>query len=422
MLLNLTDLSAEPLYRQISSQLTERIIERELAAGDELPPLRVLAREHRVSKNTVKRAYDELARHGLIAHGSGERFVVAGLTEGVRHAVSKYRSKGHESQHKAIRSLSRKLLLGPGSDRVRSPLVSNISNRIRAYDVHVALPDTEGQSLALTSPGPSERTCEIGLDDRLLERHEIEEELRMAHQLQADLLPGEWDNGKGLSLAAYTSPCRAVGGDLYDYFPIDDAHVGLVVADASGKGMPAAILISQIQAILKTGVANGDTIARTLSSLNGHLERNTPARYFVTLFYGTYSRKTGCLEYANAGHDFPIVVRADGEVDALESTGPALGVLPEYDHKTGTSRVEPGDCILFYTDGITDATDTNGKQYGEQRLKNLLICNRHRTPRKIIDLIRDDLEEFCGPGAHQDDRTLMVLKVENTDERESDAA
>jgi sigma-B regulation protein RsbU (phosphoserine phosphatase) len=255
-----------------------------------------------------------------------------------------------------------------------------------------------------------------------LEKRQMEEELRMAHQLQADLLPGEWDNGNGFSLAAYTSPSRTVGGDFYDYFAIDDERVGLVVADASGKGMPAAMLIAQIQAILKSGVGNGDTIVRTLAGLNSHLERNTAARYFATLFYGIYNRKTGLLEFANAGHDFPVLVRADGEVEVLESTGPALGVLPEYDHETETVGVGPGDCILFYTDGITDATDTNGKHYGEQRLRNLMIRNRHLAPRQIIDLIKDDLAEFCGAGSMQDDRTLMVLKVDGNDERKSDAA
>lgn len=517
MLLNLTDLSAEPLQRQISNQLTEKIIQGELVAGDELPQVGVLAREHRVSKNTVKRAYCELAQQGLIVHGSGESFVVASLTEDERQAISVYRPMGYESQLNAIQSLSRELVSVFDIDRIRHLFVENVRNSLRTTEVLIALRDPAGQGLMLTSPETGPVEFETGPDDPLferlektdlparlpseeggtgsksghvagplhralsdrgcnlvyplkdrgnllgfvalgaraagadynaeslnllmvlanqfvtalvtsrlyvesLEKRQMEEELRMAHQLQADLLPGEWDNGNGFSLAAYTSPSRTVGGDFYDYFPIDDARVGLAVADASGKGMPAAMLIAQIQAILKSGVGNGDTIVRTLNSLNRHLERNTAARYFATLFYGIYNRNTGCLEFANAGHDFPILVRADGAVEVLESTGPALGVLPEYDHKTETLRVGPGDCLLIYTDGITDAADTNGKHYGEQRLRNLLIRNRHRSPREIIDLIRDDLEEFCGPDMLQDDRTLMILKVDNTDERKSDAA
>ena len=517
MLLNLTDLSAEPLHRQISSQLTEKIIGRELTAGDGLPPVRVLAREHRVSKNTVKRAYDELAQQGLIVHGSGESFVVADLTDEERHAISVYRPMGYESQLNAIQSLSRELVSAFDSERMRSLFAENVRNSLRTREVIIALRDPGEERFSLAGPGAAEGEFEFGPDDpflaglekmdsptplmaegvgaspgagpeasplsteltrrgsrivyplrdrnRLLglvalgkraagaqytaeslnlltvlanqfvtalvtsrlyveslEKQQMEEELRMAHQLQADLLPGEWDNGSGFSLAAYTSPSRTVGGDFYDYFPIDDERVGLAVADASGKGMPAAMLISQIQAILKSGVGNGDTIVRTLNSLNRHLERNTAARYFATLFYGIYNRRTGVLEFANAGHDFPILVRRDGSVAVLESTGPALGVLPEYDHKTETLRVGPGDCILLYTDGITDATDANGKHYGDQRLVNLLIHNRHRSPREIIDLIRDDLDEFCGSGALQDDRTLLILKVDNTDERKSDAA
>jgi sigma-B regulation protein RsbU (phosphoserine phosphatase) len=511
MILNLTDLSAEPLHRQISDQLTEKIIAREIVAGDGLPPVRVLAREHRVSKNTVKRAYEELAEQGLIVHGSGESFSVANLTDEERRAISVYRPMGYESQLNAIQSLSRELVSAFDSERIRALFTENIRTTLRTNRVLIALRDPGGECLTLSPSGAPEATLAVEPDDPFLEslrtrdlpvalsaqmpavpesrlsadlaargfalvcplkdrgdilgfaalggraagapytreslnllmvlanqfvtalvtsrlyvesleKRQMEEELRMAHQLQADLLPGEWENGNGFSLAAYTSPSRTVGGDFYDYFPIDEERVGLVIADASGKGMPAAMLIAQIQAILKSGVGNGDTIVRTLASLNSHLERNTAARYFATLFYGIYNRMTGSLQFANAGHDFPILVRAGGETEALESTGPALGVLPEYDHKIETVRVAPGDLILLYTDGITDATDTNGKHYGEQRLRNLLIRNRHLTPPEIIDLIKDDLAEFCEPGALRDDRTLMVFKVDSNDERESDAA
>jgi DNA-binding transcriptional regulator YhcF (GntR family) len=372
MLLNLTELSAEPLYRQISRQLVCKMLTEELTAGDELPPVRVLAREQRVNRNTVKRAYDELAEHGLITHDPGGRYLVT----------------------------------APRSNGTHPVFVENEG-------------DLRGMPEGDTALEPG---FDVGIYTSSLDTQQIEEELRLAHQLQADLLPGEWDNGNGSSLAAYTSPCHTVGGDFYDYFPIDDTRLGLVVGDASGRGLPAAILISQIQAILKNCVGNGDTIARTLASLNGHLEKNTASGYFATLFYGIYHRDTGNLEYANAGHDFPILVRAGGEIEVLESTGTALGVLPEYDQRTETVRVGPGDCILFYTDGITDATDTNGEQYGMGRLKRLIHNNHHRTPREIVDLLRNDLSEFCGTGTDQDDRTLMVFKVEYTDERKSDAA
>lgn len=502
MLLNLTDLSAEPLHRQISSQLTERIIERELSAGDELPPVRVLAREHRVSKNTVKRAYEELTQQGLVVESPRESLRVADLSEDQRRAVSVYKPMGYESQLKAIQSLSRELVSAFDSDRMRSLFTESIKSTLCASEVRIVLMDEAaepGSGLDISSGDPLVETLKtrdfpmpldagapapvstsllsdlaardfvlicplkdrgdllgfVALGEReagapyteeslnlltvlanqfvtalvtsrlyvdSLEKRQMEEELRMAHQLQADLLPGEWDNGNGFSLAAYTSPSRTVGGDFYDYFAIDDERVGVVVADASGKGMPAAMLIAQIQAILKSGVGNGDTIVRTLAGLNSHLEKNTAARYFATLFYGIYNRRTGLLEFANAGHDFPVLVRAGGEIEVLESTGPALGVLPEYDHKTETVGVGPGDCILLYTDGITDATDTNGKHYGEQRLRNLMIRNRHLAPCEIIDLIKDDLAEFCGADSLQDDRTLMVLKVDGNDERKSDAA
>jgi serine phosphatase RsbU (regulator of sigma subunit)/DNA-binding transcriptional regulator YhcF (GntR family) len=512
MLLNLTDLSAEPLHRQISAQLAEKIKSGELAAGAELPSVRVLATEHRVSKNTVKRAYDEMARRGLVGPGSEGTLRVANLTEEERRAISVLTPMGYESQLSAIQSLSRGLVSVFDTAKIRSLFAANIRESMKTSEIYTALPGEGTDRFILVDHGRSSEDFVIAPDDpflaviagrdvplvlpagtgdapassRLLdelrtsgtrvvyplkdrgcllgfvalgrraadaaythenlnllavmadqfvtalaasrlyveslEKRQMEEELRMARELQADLLPGEWDNGGGFSLAAYTSPSRTVGGDFYDYFPIDETRVGLVIADASGKGMPAAMLISQIQAILKSGVGNGDTLVRTLASLNRHLERNTAARYFATLFYGIYDWKAGSLEFANAGHDYPILVRNEGSVETLESTGPALGVLPEFDHKTGSVTLHEGDSLLLYTDGITDAADSNGKHYGEQRLRNILVRNRSRSPREIIDLVRKDLEEFCGSGVLQDDRTLMVLRVDNANERKSDAA
>jgi sigma-B regulation protein RsbU (phosphoserine phosphatase) len=237
-----------------------------------------------------------------------------------------------------------------------------------------------------------------------------------------NLLPEEPREQDGFSIWASTTPSHTVGGDFYDYFAMDGPRLGFVIADASGHGMPAAILMSQIQAIVRSEIGNGNTMSRTIGSLNRQLHRQVESGFFATLFYGIADRSTGALEYVNAGHDFPVLVRRNGETIALTSTGPALGVLPDAAHEIVTVPVQEGDCILLFTDGITDTTSCTGKQYGASRLRDLLIGNRHRGPREIVRAIAKDLEWFSGTRRPEDDRTLMVIKMDRLDPRVSNAA
>jgi serine phosphatase RsbU (regulator of sigma subunit) len=131
---------------------------------------------------------------------------------------------------------------------------------------------------------------------------------------------------------------------------------------------------------------------------------------------------TGLLTYANAGHDFPILVRRNGQTETLTSTGPALGVVPELSHETGSVSLQEGDCLVLYTDGVTEATSSRGKPYGEAQLRDMAIRSRHRSSEEMLDFLRYDVERFSSAGAAQDDMTMMLVKISKLSAGESYAA
>jgi sigma-B regulation protein RsbU (phosphoserine phosphatase) len=511
MLLNLTDLSTEPLHKQIVDRLADLIIDGELTAGTELPPARAFAREQHVSKSTVERAYTELAKQGLLRRNRSRRPTVPTLSREDRHVISLTRHNGRHSLFNAIESFSRELISAFDTGMICKTAEEALRRFVQARSIYLGLYDDLEDALDVSIPGGDQDTFRIQGDDpfwqeirqaevltlvtgvetedrtsllleelntrgvrivfmlretdrvlglialgskrdgsdyatedlhvlrvlanqfttalvtaRLyvesLEKRRMDEELRIAHEIQVNLLPEEPQEQDGLSIWASTTPSHTVGGDFYDYFIIDGSRLGFVIADACGHGMPAAILISQIQAIVRSEVGNGNTVSRTIRALNRQLHRQAGSGFFATLFYGVIDRSAAMLEYVNAGHDFPFLVRRNGEIVALKSTGPALGVLPEADHEVESISVGEGDCILLYTDGITETTSCAGRQYGESRLRDLLIGNRHSSPREIVRVITKDLEWFTGTCKQQDDRTLLALRIDQLVEGQSDAA
>jgi serine phosphatase RsbU (regulator of sigma subunit)/DNA-binding transcriptional regulator YhcF (GntR family) len=511
MILNLTDLSAEPLHRQISAQLARRILDAELAAGTDLPSITAMAREQHVSRSTVELAYTELAQEGLIRLRSHRGPTVADLLPEERQAAAARLGLSSHSLLDAIESFSGRLVSIVDRHKMCSMLVESLDKYVQPAGTIIAWPDTHGgcwsllgdrteaRKLKTHNDGPfieRLRTTEkpistpdngdAGARDGLvgtlqslesdlvwplkqgndllglvalgrkdgdleyseedlnlvtifvnqfstalgmanmyvgsLEKRRMEHELAAAKQIQASLLPKRLPEQDNLELAAFTSPSGAVGGDFYDYFVIDQSHVGLVIADACGNGVPAAMLISQIQAIVRSDVADGKPIEHTLSHLNRHLQDQAEAGFFATLFYGIVDTATGVLKYANAGHDFPILVRRNGQTEVLASTGPALGVVPDLDHDTESAELHEGDCLAMYTDGITEATSARGKHYGEARLKDITIRCRHRTPDEMLDFIRYDVERYRSQGPSDDDMTMMVIKVNRLSTGESYAA
>ncbi len=244
-----------------------------------------------------------------------------------------------------------------------------------------------------------------------VEKKRFDEELSLASRIQQDLLPKELPDNERFQIAAYSKPSFRVGGDFYDYLPIDEDRFGLVIADACGKGMPAAMLISQIQAMLKGEAGSGKPITQILKHLNKHIKKYTSAQNFTTLFFGIYNKNTGILEYANAGHNYPVVIREDGTKELLITTGPALGITTDEDYFVEEISAGPGDNILLYTDGLTEAMDREGNEYGEQKLYDMLSGIREKDASEIIEIIKDDINAFSQSGGDRDDTTMLLFKI-----------
>jgi sigma-B regulation protein RsbU (phosphoserine phosphatase) len=315
--------------------------------------------------NSVERAYKELLHEGLVV-SDGKGIFVAPLTPEQKQAIAGRRLLGKNSFLNVLQAFSRQL-------------------------VSVFYPE---KLYAIVE-----------------ENRQMEEELLMARQIQAGLLPKELPDNNRLQLAAYSEPSRTIGGDFYDYLPIAKHRCGLVIADACGKGMPAAMLIAQLQAILKNETGNGQSLRQTMRNLNQHVKRYTSAKNFATLFYGVFDQCTGILEFANAGHNYPILVRQNGAVELLKTTGPALGLHPDWNYATATIKIGAGDALLLYTDGVNETMNRAEEQYGEERLQDLLVRHRECSAKDLIRMIIEDLNAFHGSMLLQDDRTMMVLKA-----------
>ncbi|MCB2231461.1 SpoIIE family protein phosphatase [bacterium] len=245
-----------------------------------------------------------------------------------------------------------------------------------------------------------------------LERIRLQEEVTMARQIQLDLLPSHPPKMPCSVICALSEPSRTVGGDFYDFIQVDGRkQVGIVIADASGKGMPAALLIAQIQAIIHSEVNNGNSIAMMLRNMNRQIALSTSAEKYVTLFYGELDRETGEFEYANAGHNYPVLVRASGEVELLEVGGPVIGAFPYMEYESTKVKLNDGDVVFFFTDGLSEAMDEQGVEYGEERIRSFVRDNRHMEPEELMKCILEDVRAFDPSTPPQDDTTIVTLKM-----------
>ncbi|PWB74757.1 hypothetical protein C3F09_03450, partial [candidate division GN15 bacterium] len=245
-----------------------------------------------------------------------------------------------------------------------------------------------------------------------LERVRLQEEVAMARQIQLDLLPAEPPKLPCSSVFAQSIPSRTVGGDFYDFIPIEGGvKWGMVIADASGKGMPAALMMAQIQAMIRSEVNNGSSIPAMLRNVNRQVVQGSSADKFVTLFYGELDTRTCLFTYANAGHNYPILVRADGKIELLETGGPILGAFPNLEFGSATVQLRTGDLLFFFTDGLSEAMNADEMEYGEERIRSFLVDCRNDHPELVVQKIMDDVKSFDPSSPPQDDTTVIALKM-----------
>jgi serine phosphatase RsbU (regulator of sigma subunit) len=236
----------------------------------------------------------------------------------------------------------------------------------------------------------------------------FEEELKIARKIQTQMLPGEPPVLEGFEVFGVTVPSRQVGGDYYDFVDIDAHRFGLVVADVSGKGIPASILSASLQATVHASADARTSPAEMMNRLNRLLYRNTSAAEFATAFYAVVELQTGRVRYANAGHDFPFVV-ANGGASQLPESGLVLGCVEDYQYLENSCEIPAGGALVVFTDGVTDSESRSGAYYGAGRLQTVLETDKTATAREVCRRVIEDVRRF-GDGENQDDLTLVVLK------------
>lgn len=239
------------------------------------------------------------------------------------------------------------------------------------------------------------------------EKEHLEAELEAAKAIQTRLLPERIPQLPGFEIAATSLAAKQVGGDYYDFFDLPTNRLGLAVGDVSGKGMPAALLMANLQASLRTLVKLDLPMEELVERLNAALYSNTAPQMFATFFFGWLDAQTGRFDYVNAGHNYPILCGNDRQ-EQLTEGGLLLGVMPEGKYQAGNVTLQSGELVAVYSDGITEAVDAAGKEFGEDRLVELLSRRCDEKAESILQAVLGEVEGYCG--TPQDDVTLMVVK------------
>lgn len=245
-----------------------------------------------------------------------------------------------------------------------------------------------------------------------LEKERIERELELAAAIQRQLLPRELPRLSGLELAGSTLPTRQVGGDYFDFFPLSRGRLGFVVADVSGKGIPAALLVSTVHAAIYLQIDASQTIVELVSRIDKHLQRFSATHKFLTLFFGVLEPEAGLLRYVSAGHNPALLVRRSGRIERLSATGVPLGLVPHGSWTEESVSFGHGDLLCAYTDGFTEATNADEEEFGLERLEKELTADLRRPARELSDRLFRAVADFAQGMPQYDDQTLLIVRRE----------
>jgi predicted ester cyclase len=250
----------------------------------------------------------------------------------------------------------------------------------------------------------------LGLEQAERERERIEQELRVARRIQQASLPKEVPTLEGWQIFPLYKPAREVGGDFYDFHLLSEGRLGLAVGDATGKGVPAALVMSTTCGMLRLAAQNYSSPGQMLRRVNEALFPYIPSNMFVTCFYAILDPKRGSLSYANAGHDIPYLRRRGGDCQELRARGMPLGLMPGMDYEQKEIVLDAGEEALLYSDGLVEAHDPKGEMFGFPRLQQLLA--EHGDEKESLeDALLEELSSFVGQGWEQeDDITLVTLR------------
>jgi serine phosphatase RsbU (regulator of sigma subunit) len=236
------------------------------------------------------------------------------------------------------------------------------------------------------------------LTRELLDRRRLEKELTIAREIQLSFLPK-------------TAPVIPVGGDYFDFIPVTDSRLGLAIADVSGKGIPAALIMAGFRMSLLAEIRNEFAIRAIMRRVNSLLYESIDRDKFVTAFYGLLDHRNSVLIFSNAGHNPPILFHSDGQREYLTDGGVAFGVLPDAEYEERPVAIRPGDTLVLYTDGVTEAEDDRNNQFGRRKLEECVARHIGESARGIVDAVVEEVLAFAGDRGQSDDLTLMVVKA-----------
>lgn len=243
-----------------------------------------------------------------------------------------------------------------------------------------------------------------------LEKERLEREMQLASEIQRQILPKGAPAVPGYQVAGWYRPARQVGGDYYDLFPVQDGRVNFVVGDVSGKGMPAALMVSTLHSALRLLLDQAPFGPSLLERLNRHIAESSAANKFITMLLAELSPETGVLHYMNAGHNPGILLRRDGSAEELGAGGLPLGLMPEARYQSRALTMEPGDILCIYSDGITEAAAPDDEEFGMQRLIDLLGQGRELPLEELMEEIPRAVGEFSQGSPQGDDQTVVLVR------------
>jgi phosphoserine phosphatase RsbU/P len=321
-----------------------------------------------------------------------------------------------QSQHSVVLSQIRSVMAVPlasGEEIFGMVYVDNpFDNRFTEEDLKVLTTIASVASIKIEH--------ERLLDERL-EKRRMEEELKVASEIQMRLQPFAPPKLDGWDMTGVSFPCREIGGDYYDFIHRKrDSHLIVAVGDVSGKGTGAALLMSSLHAAVRAQSQIGAPISEVMSEINQYIFENSPSNKFLTLFYGELDPLTGTLSYSNGGHNAPMLVRRLGELERLDTGGLPIGMMQDVAYQQASVELECGDVLVIYSDGITESINEREEEFDEERLIDVVKKNLGRSASGIRDRIDEALSRFVGTTPPVDDMTLMIIKRTDAGVEESD--
>lgn len=250
------------------------------------------------------------------------------------------------------------------------------------------------------------------LIEAYVEKERMEEALKLAHDIQMSMLPKifpPFPERHEFDIFASIAPAKEVGGDFYDFFFIDDDHLCFAIGDVSGKGVPASLFMAVTKTLFRATAGRGGTPGEILARLNAEICGDNESCMFVTLFCAILNIRTGQVDYSNGGHSLPYHLHHGGVSPLVNFGGRALGLVEQSPYASGRMVLGPGEALLLYTDGVTEAMDPNERPYSDRRLAGFLASNRCSSPRQIIGDLVNDVRQYAGGAPQWDDITLLAL-------------